>query len=403
MRQPHFSIFGFPVRVETSALFLLGIGALMIGDAILYIAVILFGSVLLHELGHAVMFRHYGCASFISIHAFGGSTTSHGGAGLTNRQHVMVSLAGPFAQLFLLGIPGGIILYSKMDEFYILGFGSGIFLLTLVWINVAMPLFNLLPIYPLDGGQILLHLLSMTRLRDPWKLTQRITIAIGAIAAYGLYWAGFTMGAVFIGYMIFQNIQTRGGQRPGLGGQAGLRPSPIRNAVADANQTRPVRQSAEAAFAEAYERMLDGNSYRLSALRETLEPSHPNDMATLDAWQRALDGNHDEVDRSHSPLLKASLAVVLGRDPEGAQLAPTICQYLASPEITAALSLLTNNDKIAEGLRGLDDASLEQLREHMLSAGLPTEQMAVARAIRLRAEAAATSNPAPPTEPPAFP
>ena len=113
-----------------------------------------FASVLLHEFGHVWMGRLFGSHGHIVLFSFGGLAI--GSSKLTRRwQRILVILAGPGIQLVLLAI-----LWFGWDR--ILSSvppdsrrSAKIVLLLLVEINLFWPILNLLPIWPLDGGQVM--------------------------------------------------------------------------------------------------------------------------------------------------------------------------------------------------------------------------------------------------------
>src|SRR5262245_30914333 len=74
------------------------------GRLILFVIVVLI-SVLWHEMGHAVMFRHFGRAPRISLHGMGGLTSADGAdVPFTPGQRFLSSLAGPVTGLVLGGL-----------------------------------------------------------------------------------------------------------------------------------------------------------------------------------------------------------------------------------------------------------------------------------------------------------
>ena len=109
-----------------------------------------FFSILLHEFGHIWMGRAFGTDGHIVLQGFGGLAI--GSNALPHRgQRILVSAAGPAIQLALFAI----LLLSLMLRGSIevpQAVQLGIFYL--IFMNLIWPLFNLLPIYPLDGGQI---------------------------------------------------------------------------------------------------------------------------------------------------------------------------------------------------------------------------------------------------------
>ena len=109
-----------------------------------------FVSILLHEFGHVWMGRVFGTDAHIILQGMGGlavgaSALSHWG------QRLLVYAAGPGIQLVLYGI-----LWLSLRQGLFIGSPrpARIALLYLLVMNLYWPLFNLLPIYPLDGGQI---------------------------------------------------------------------------------------------------------------------------------------------------------------------------------------------------------------------------------------------------------
>jgi Zn-dependent protease len=143
-------LFGFPLEVNLSFLLMLGVVLLWMGGlAGLFIVGIAFVSVLMHELGHAVVARRLGVTvAGIELHFFGGAakmTTQPKSA----NDEVLIAAAGP-AVSFVLGGVGMLI-----------GSLTGIWLVELLgWINLIIGAFNLVPALPMDGGRIFRALLS---------------------------------------------------------------------------------------------------------------------------------------------------------------------------------------------------------------------------------------------------
>ncbi|HEV3409904.1 MAG TPA: site-2 protease family protein, partial [Chthoniobacterales bacterium] len=124
----------------------------------LYEYIALFVIVLLHEFGHAFACRQVGgMANYILLWPFGGVAfvrpPARPGAQLWS------IAAGPLVNVALVPVLLGVRLFAvqsglafQMPDTYRL-------ISNISWINLALLIFNLLPIYPLDGGQILRSLL----------------------------------------------------------------------------------------------------------------------------------------------------------------------------------------------------------------------------------------------------
>lgn len=111
-------------------------------------AVLLYASVLIHELSHALTARRVGLRVHgITLHFIGGHTEFDRSAP-TPRRDIIVSAAGPVASLLIAGIGFGasILVEHPVGEFL---------LIELAIANGLVGAFNLLPALPLDGGHIL--------------------------------------------------------------------------------------------------------------------------------------------------------------------------------------------------------------------------------------------------------
>jgi len=110
----HFTLFGFPVRVHPLfwlVVIVFGLSSASI-TALLIWVVVVFISILVHELGHAFAMRMYGLDSRIVLHMAGGLTVPGGwaGAALGRGEEIIVSFAGPLAGFLLAGlVMGGVV------------------------------------------------------------------------------------------------------------------------------------------------------------------------------------------------------------------------------------------------------------------------------------------------------
>ena len=103
----HFVLFGFPVRIHP----LFWLMALILGynspgakEIAAWVAAVLI-SILVHELGHALVLRAYGVRPSITLHGLGGVTSSNTGQAfapqLRTLEEVVISAAGPAAGFLL--------------------------------------------------------------------------------------------------------------------------------------------------------------------------------------------------------------------------------------------------------------------------------------------------------------
>jgi stage IV sporulation protein FB len=208
-----FNALGFPVHVQWTALLVVGFIVLqgagsgrepaMLAHSVLYGATILI-SILVHELGHAVVGRRLGLQPLrIVVHGFGGLCQY--GRRPTPKKGVISALAGPFAGLAL-GIFAAILLFLLRDH---VPYGVVLLLENFVWINIVWSLFNLLPIHPLDGGAVMANGLQMlTTPRRAWQVTRWVTIGLAIPVGIGGYMAGFRFVPVIMALIVIDKFRS---------------------------------------------------------------------------------------------------------------------------------------------------------------------------------------------------
>ncbi len=155
-------IFGIDLKVHTTFLFLLGWIALAdlvkdgpLGSLIgVVLCLLVFGVVVLHELGHALAARAVGIPTRdITLWPIGGVARLERMP--RNPLHeIYVSAAGPAVNLVLAGL-GALVFYLLP----VAGVGA-VLLQWFIGVNVALLVFNLIPAFPMDGGRILRAVLT---------------------------------------------------------------------------------------------------------------------------------------------------------------------------------------------------------------------------------------------------
>src|SRR4051795_7585371 len=161
-------------------------------------AVLFFGSILLHELGHALAARREGIeVSGIELFLFGGVMKMSRDTD-TPGSEFRVAAAGPAVTLAILVVVGGLgVLLVGLDRFAAAGRFTGrsegipiVLASTVASFNLILLAFNLIPAFPLDGGRIARAL--------AWRLTgdrgraTRFSARLGQgfavlLIGYGLY------------------------------------------------------------------------------------------------------------------------------------------------------------------------------------------------------------------------
>jgi Zn-dependent protease len=181
-------LFGFPVEINLSFLLLLAVvfiasgGFTTGGFMAVFIIGLAFGSVLLHELGHALVARRLGVhVSGIELSFFGGAAKMMQMPRSANHE-IAIAVAGPAVSLMLGGAGLGIAALLGSPFVAMIG-----------WINLVIAGFNLIPALPMDGGRILRALLTrrmdFVRATDVAVIVARVvTVAFVVVGlAYSAY------------------------------------------------------------------------------------------------------------------------------------------------------------------------------------------------------------------------
>jgi Zn-dependent protease len=196
-----------------------GIGSFDIKLVLIGIGVV-FVSILVHELGHVVAMERFGERGQVLLWMLGGLAMSSGDiwnvgygrrGGRTPHVQIIISLAGPAAgfllamftvgAIYALGgrvefyvhhyvVPGWSIIFPA-DHFLQFQFGEMHPLYFALWfslyVNIYWGLVNLLPILPLDGGQVARSVFILVDRRDPIARSYWLSaIVAGGLAVLGL-------------------------------------------------------------------------------------------------------------------------------------------------------------------------------------------------------------------------
>ncbi len=201
-----FRLFGIPVAIRgffwLSAA-LLGLasassGPLPLWAALpLWVAVVLV-SVIVHELGHAVASMRHGLTPAITLHGMGGTTTYSEWAPLGRWDRALIGLAGPGAGLLFAAL-----VYGVQRLLPPLGVFGSVVVLDLLWINVTWSLFNLVPVFPFDGGSVLEEALGPRRTRT----AAGVSLVVAAVLAALFAWQREPWGMVLFAMSAMQSYQ----------------------------------------------------------------------------------------------------------------------------------------------------------------------------------------------------
>jgi hypothetical protein len=162
-------------------------------------------AVLVHELGHAFLYRRYGQEPSIVLWGLGGLT--FGQTKLGPKREILVSAAGPLIGIVFMGLPAWAVQQYVFKGQYA-PFGSGdlvrlgyITVDDIKWFALFWSFVNLLPMIPLDGGHITEAVLELVR-GEPQKQTARIiSVVTGVIfGTVTFFFLGWSTLFLFLGY-----------------------------------------------------------------------------------------------------------------------------------------------------------------------------------------------------------
>jgi len=235
----HFKLFGIPIRIHPFfwlVAVLLGASNRGVPEILIWVAAV-FLSILIHELGHALLIQAYGFHPWVVLYGMGGVTChdpaeNYGSKANTTQGQMSVSFAGPLAGfllaaallaiLYLAGFKQHIIFrepwhlrpfWAELSNLAGLGNGNmewtrrADFVNDIFFISVFWGLINLLPIYPLDGGHIFREFLLYMNPQDGIRQSLILSIlTAGLIAVYGVFKLQDYYIAILFAYLAYESF-----------------------------------------------------------------------------------------------------------------------------------------------------------------------------------------------------
>jgi Zn-dependent protease len=204
----HWSFLLLPLYVVFSNL---GHGSPVLIPYVLTLLMALFGCVVLHELGHALMARRYGIPTRdITLYPIGGVARLER---MSERpwEEFWIALAGPAVNVVIAAALLGLTFIYGGSLYLLEGlraFPTGDIVVDLACMNIALVLFNLLPAFPSDGGRVLRALLAVPlgRLRAT-EIAAAVGVGMaGLIGLWGLSQDNF-MTLFVAGFLVLAGQQ----------------------------------------------------------------------------------------------------------------------------------------------------------------------------------------------------
>ncbi len=319
------SIFGIPVKVHVTFILLLLLvyfaGLSLVGTSGFYgvvFVVLVFASVVFHELSHALVARYYGINVVdITLLPIGGVARM---ASPAQRpiEEILIAGAGPAASIFLafcLWFVADIMdVQVTVSDFSV----RSSLLAQLIAVNFVLALFNMIPAFPMDGGRVLRGILGLYL--SPYSAT-RIAVGVGQAFSIALFFLGLlTMNFFMILIALFVYLGAESEERQ-MGIMVSLGGATARTAmITDVDILRPDQNIGEAAekFCRGFQGdfpIMDGNRLVGILTREMLTealhkqgadaqvsrvmtrefPTALEDTPLIDVLQKMQDGNTKSI------------------------------------------------------------------------------------------------------------
>jgi stage IV sporulation protein FB len=307
-----FRLGSIPVRVLPSFLIttvILNVGLAQASPQLLAVwAAIVLVSVLVHELGHALAGRAFGLEPRIELHGFGGTTSWGAAPGLTPGKRIVISLAGPGMGFVAGGLVAAFIgAFGPGSDFAVQALLATFQLspqvpetsladfvyVNLLFVNIGWGVLNLLPMLPLDGGNVMTHGLDLATSGHGEKPARMVSLAVAVSAmalslAHQWWWPALLAGTFVVSnWRGIKALRAREHDAPmraalekayvALEAKDGSGVLALARPVALASQTAPVRAEALqlVAFGFLLERRLADADAAVAALPQGFAP-HPS-------------------------------------------------------------------------------------------------------------------------------
>lgn len=160
-----------------------------------------FGCVVLHELGHALMARQFNIGTRdITLYPIGGVASLER---MPRRpaHELAIALAGPAVNVLIAAALFAVLVLGDIGtQGLLLDFAGGSFLAKLLFVNLALVVFNMLPAFPMDGGRVLRAFMAM---RLPYLRATEMAVRVGQAVAVVLGLVGLFSGGTLLFVALF--------------------------------------------------------------------------------------------------------------------------------------------------------------------------------------------------------
>jgi Zn-dependent protease len=208
-----FRLLGFPVHVRPGFVMFMVLIVVLYGDALgLWLAGSLAVFTLVHELGHALAARRTGAEAEISLNFLAGYASYTPTRHLSRLERAGISFAGPAVQIALSVAVLAAMGVNPLDRSSV---GASDASTAIWWAGPVIGLLNLVPILPLDGGNIVMT--GIDRIvpgRAQRPMLYFSLTATGILAVLCFLDDRFRGLVVFVGFLLVTQLQMLGSRTP---------------------------------------------------------------------------------------------------------------------------------------------------------------------------------------------
>ena len=203
-----FRLFDVPIGVHATFLFLAVLGAASYpGD---YVAIGIwtaaaFASILMHELGHALVARAFDARGVnITLYGLGGLTSYKQGRAMSHGQSFVISAAGSAVGIVA---GGAVLMLVRSGIFDGVSQPIAVFINSFIFTALIWGVLNWIPIVPLDGGHMVRHLVAVFDEDRAPLISQIVTwIAVAIVVPYA-WLNGYRFGVVIVLLFAFSGLR----------------------------------------------------------------------------------------------------------------------------------------------------------------------------------------------------
>lgn len=162
-------------------------------------------SILFHEIAHSLVAKKFGIlVKRITLFIFGGAAQMDSKKAFESpKTEFLISIAGPISSIFLVAAFFALTIFLRSFVPQL-----GVFISVFSWvgyINIVLIIFNIIPIFPMDGGRVLRSILwwLTKNVVKATKIAVTITIILSVLLPLGGFLWGGWFSAVWFGFISF--------------------------------------------------------------------------------------------------------------------------------------------------------------------------------------------------------